>query len=96
MLTTSGQMTQGAPGNRRVRRDGWIQVKLWAPADTGASSAAGMADSIRRMLEMVELASPVSGDEPVTTAAGATQPVGVDGRWYVTLVRIPFYYVETK
>jgi hypothetical protein len=96
MLTTSGQMTQGAPGSRRVRRDGWIQVKLWAPADTGASGAAGMADAVRVMLEMVELASPVAGDEPVTTGAGSTQPVGVDGKWYLTLVRIPLYFVETK
>jgi len=96
ILTTSGQMTQGALGNRRVRRDGWIQVKLWTPADTGAAGAAGMADSVRGLLEMVEMPSPNAGDEPVVTAAGSTQPVGTDGRWYLTLVRIPMYFVETK
>lgn len=95
-LTTSAQMTQGARKTRRVRRNGYVQVKLWTPADTGAAGGAGLADTVRTVLEMVELPSPLAGDEPVTTQAGNTSPIGIDGRWYMTLVRIPFWYAETK
>jgi hypothetical protein len=37
-----------------------------------------------------------SGDESLTTEAGTPLPIGTDGRWYMVLVRIPFWYVETK
>ncbi len=89
-------MSQGRIGTRRVRRDGWITVKLWVPADTGTHGPAGLDDDVRRILEMVRLPSPIGGDEALTTFAANMLPVGVDGRWYMSLVRVPFWYAETK
>jgi hypothetical protein len=93
-MTTSRATTQGAKHRRRVQRDGWIQVKAWSPANEGRAGAAALADAVRQILELVDLPSPISGDEPVTTFAGVTQTIGTDGRWYTQLVRIPFWYVD--
>jgi len=95
-LTTSSQTTMGRAGMRRVRRDGWFTVKLWTPADHGAHGAAALADLCRDLLEMIDIASPAPNDEPLTTGAGYTQPVGIGGDSYMCLVRVPFWYVETK
>lgn len=35
--TTSQQMTTGRVGTRRVRRNGWLQVQVYADADQGAA-----------------------------------------------------------
>ena len=94
-MTTSRQTTQGPKRTRRVQRNGWIQGKTWSPANEGRAGAAALADAVRRVFEQVDLPSPVPGDEPVTTFAGVTQTIGTDGRWYLQLVRIPFWYVET-
>lgn len=93
-LTTSQQMTHGTRGARRTQRNGWIQVKLWSPANAGVAGAAALGDAVREILEMVSLPSPIAGDEPVTTQAANSGPSGTDGRWYMTLVRIPFWFVE--
>lgn len=96
--TTSQQMTHGRSGKRRVRRNGWIQVKLWGPVDRGAEGLADLGDAAQAILEMVAIPSPVAGDDPVTTQAamaGSAQGA-VDGRWYMAVTRIPFWYVETK
>ena len=95
-LTTSLQMTQGAPSTRRVQRNGWISVKLWGPANAGAMGVALLADRARTLLEMVDMPSPVTGDEPVTTLAGVTRPAGTDSRWYMCVVQVPFWYSQTK
>lgn len=95
-LTSSQQTTQGARGNRRVRRNGWIQVKFWVPANVGSKPAAELADVARGILEMVSMPSPVPGNEPLVTQGAAPSRGGEDGRWYMTLLRIPFWYVETK
>ena len=94
-LTTSQQTTQGARRSRRVQRNGWIQVKTWSPANEGRAGAAELADAVRRIFELVDLPSPIAGDEPVRTFAGVTQTIGTDGRWYTQVVRVPFWYVET-
>lgn len=94
--TTSSQMTQGAPRSRRVRRNGWITVKLWVPADTGAAGMSVLKDAARELLEAIAIPSPLASDEQITTMAGSDTPVGVDGRWYMGLVRMPFWYSETK
>jgi hypothetical protein len=94
--TTSSQMTMGARGTRRTRRDGWITVKLWVTADTGATGMAALKGAVRNLLEMISIPSPLASDEQITTLAGSDTPVGVDGRWYMELVRLPFWYSETK
>lgn len=92
--TTSRTTTQGAKHQRRVQRDGWIEVKTWSPANEGRRGAAVLVDAVRQALELVDLPSPVLDDESVTTFASVTQPLGTDGRWYMQLVRIPFWYVN--
>lgn len=94
--TTSAQMTLGRAGIRRTRRDGWIVVKLWGPANAGSAGLAALADKVRVILEMVALPSPVAGEEPIVTFAGHTQPIGEDGRWSMSMVRVPCYWTETK
>lgn len=96
--TSSQQRTTGKVGNRKVRRDAWIQVKLWGPADRGAAGIAGLCDAARKVLEMVSLPSPIAGDDPVTTQAAMAGPGQgtIDGRWYLGLVRIPAWFRETK
>lgn len=95
-MTSAAQTTHGRVGTRRVRRDGWIQVKLWSPANAGAAGMAGLCDTVRGILEMVSLPSPVAGDDPVTTLAANMGPSGADGRWYMQLVRVPFWFRELK
>lgn len=105
MLTTAmlgaTQRTTGRAGTRKVMREGWIMVKLWSAVDTGMTRPAQLADEVRGILEMQSLPSPIAGDDPVTTKAevwsrrgGASE--GTDGRWYMQLVRVPFYYFEMK
>lgn len=96
MLTTSSQMTHGGPGTRRVRRYGWAQVKLWVPAGTRTAGAGGLADSVRDILEARSFASPIAGDEALITLGASSTPPSEDGRWYTMVVRVPFWYAETK
>jgi hypothetical protein len=104
-LTVAGQMTQGAAGTRRERHNGWINVKLWTLANIGTASpatadgrgprATDLTETVRSVFRMRELASPVAGDEPITTGSPVPQPIGTDARWYMCLVRTPFWYVQT-
>lgn len=94
-VTGGAQRTQGGPGIRRVQRNGYLQAKFWTPANAGSRPAAELADVARGILELVQMPSPAGG-EPVVTQAAMPQRGGEDGRWYMTLLRVPFYYVETK
>lgn len=94
--TTSQQRTQGAPGTRRVKRNAWATVKLWVPAGERTAGMAVLVQLVRSLLEMVDIASPIAGEEAITTLAASGLPVGTDGRWYIELVRVPFWYAETK
>lgn len=96
--TTSQQITHGRAGRRKVRRNGWIQVKLWGPVDQGAAGLTVLSDVAQGILEMVSLPSPVPGDDPVTTLAANAGPGGADtdGRWWMQVLRVPMWYVETK
>lgn len=93
--TTSYQQTVGRLNTRRVSRQGWIVVKIWVPSGTGAASvAAKLVDVARPIFEMVDLPSPIAGDDALVTSAANQQPIGTEGRWYMMLVRTPFIYVE--
>lgn len=96
--TTGAQVTHGRTGTRRFRRNGWLQVKLWGPANQGAAGLTALADAAQGILEAVSLPSPVAGDDPVTTLAANAGPGGAstDGRWWMQVVRVPFWYRETK
>lgn len=91
--TGAQQITTGPPGTRRVVRSGYAMVKIWTPGDKGTQLASQLADSARTALECVDI--PVAGAEPITLLAGQTQEIGVDGRWYMSLVRFPFRYYAT-
>lgn len=96
--TTSQQMTHGRTGRRKVRRNGWLQVKLWGPVNQGAAGLTVISDVAQGILEMVSLPSPVPGDDPVTTLAANAGPGGADtdGKFYMQVLRVPFWYVEEK
>jgi hypothetical protein len=106
-LTTSGTTTQGARGTRRERTSGWIQVKIWTPAGVGvnrspddiavgeAPRAAELAEAVKAIFRMKDLPSPVAAQEPLRTGSPVTLTIGTDGRWFLQLVRTPFWYVET-
>lgn len=105
-LTTGAQTTSGPRGTRRTRRDGWIQIKLWSPAGAGMTRSAAevtagvlpklseLADLVRGIVE--ETTFGASTPDPVTTLAASSTPVVTDGRWAMTVVRVPFWYAETK
>jgi hypothetical protein len=96
--TTSQQATMARPGERRVRRNGYAQVKLWVPAGAATLVASTLGDEAQAILELKQLPSPVASDEPITflpSSAGGAGAV-TDGRWYMTLVRIPMYWFERK
>lgn len=95
-VTTATQRTQGGRGIRRVQRGGAIQLKFWTPANAGSGPAAQLGDAARTILELVTLPSPVPGDEALVTQGAMPSRGAEDGRWYMTLLRIPFWYVETK
>lgn len=96
--TTSRQATHGRIGNRKVRRDGWLQVKLFGPTNEGAAGLTALADVAQGILEMVSLPSPVPGDDPVTTLASNAGAGGADtdGRWFMQVLRIPYWFIETR
>jgi hypothetical protein len=96
-VTASDQMTQGPRGTRRVRRRVWLSVKLWTPAGQGSARLAALADSARALLEMIDMPSPIAGDDPITTlAADAGVPPYTDGHWRMQVVRVPGWYCETR
>lgn len=94
--TTSAQLTTGGPGTRKVQRNGWLVVKLWEAANTGGLGLSVLIDKVRSVFEMKNFASPVSGDQSLTTFATNGEPGGTDGRWAMALARTPFWYTETK
>jgi hypothetical protein len=96
--TSSVQLTTGKRGVRKVRRNLWIQVKLWGPADQGSAAIAELSDKVADLLEMVSLTSPTAGDDPVVTQAAQSGPSGADtdGRWFMSVTRIPGWYMEVK
>ncbi len=96
LFTTSQQMTQGAPSTRRVRRQGWIQVKIWTPAGDRSQTAAGLAGTCRDIFELKTFDGPIFGEEPITVQSGWYAPVSNDGRWYIVLSRFPFWFAETR
>lgn len=103
-LTTAQQTTQGGQGTRRERSGGWVNVKIWTPANTGmVAPAAGDADG-QRATDLAEIARGVfrlktlpgqPGDEGITLQSPVTQTIGTDGRWFMQLVRTPFWYAAT-
>lgn len=95
--TNSQQMTHGRVGQRKVRRNGWIQVKLWGPANVGAHGLTALSDAALGILEMVAFPPPIPGDDPVTTmaASGGGGGLSTDGRWFMYVNRVPFWYRET-
>lgn len=96
--TVSAQMTMGRAPFRRVKRQAWIQVKLWGPTDIGSASLAALGDVVHGILEMTSLPSPLPEDDPVTILAAQAGPSGAstDGRFYQALVRLPMWYSETR
>jgi hypothetical protein len=96
--TTSQQQTAGRRGARRVTRQGWIVVKLWVLADSGTAALAGLVATVRNLFELVDLPSPVAGDDALVTSASNQQPGGpsTDGKWFMQLVRTPFTYTEQR
>jgi hypothetical protein len=94
--SASAQLTVGRAGTRRIRRHGWAVVKLWGPSNAGVAGVAAMVDVVKTILEVVSLDSPNASDERLTTQAANTEPGGEDPRWLMMLVRIPFWYSETK
>jgi|SRR5882672_4818874 len=95
--TTSQQTTMGQVGNRRVRRNLWLQVKMWAAQDVGSVQLADLGDAAQKLLEQKSFPSPVVPDEPVTTYTAQSQgSPSVQGRWMMSLMRIPAWYAEMK
>lgn len=94
--TVSQQITMNRPGARRVKRSGWIQVKLWSPVDTGSASLSALGDVAQGILELKSFPSPVPGDDPVTTLAAQAGAGGAatDGRFYMAVVRVQYWFTE--
>lgn len=87
----SRQMTQGAIGTRRFERRGIIFVKLWGPVDAGRRGLSAFSDGIRAFLGSTSINA--GGDpEPITTLDALPQEAGVDGRWFMLVVQVPFRY----
>lgn len=96
--TVSTQSTMGRAPFRRVRRQGWIQCKLWSPVNVGSAALSALGDVAQGILELKSLPSPLPEDDPITilAAQGGASGADTDGRWYQALVRMPFTYSETK
>lgn len=98
--TTARQATQGRPGTRRVRRDVWIQVKLWSPAGVGAKRITELGNDVQKIFELQSLVGPIAGDDPLTIQASTGFKRGgqagtTDGRWTMALLRFPAWYSDT-
>ncbi len=86
------QGSMGPVGSQRFESKGYIAVQLFTPSDAGASTARGLCDDVRKVLERKGF---VVGSETVVTFAGSTKSPTTDGRWYQVTVTVPFLYWQT-
>lgn len=96
VTSNSQQATMGRTGTRRVKRQGYVQLKLWGPKDQGVAGITALADAAQGILEMKSLPSPLAEDDPVTFLASQNGGNTTDGRWFMILTRLPFWYSETR
>lgn len=87
----SRQTTLGT--SPRWTREGNIAVQIFTMSNTGTKRASELADDVRTVLEgrFIE----VVGDH-VVTSAGSSSPGGADGKWFITLVTVPYRFDEIR
>jgi hypothetical protein len=86
----SQQITMGPIGSRRFQRSGNVFVQLFGPVNTGQALLASLADDVRSVMEGPQL----GGD--LVIDAGSTREGDEDGQWCMSVVVLPFRYVETR
>lgn len=94
-FTTSNNTTQGPAGTQRVQNNGWVVVKTWTPAGTGRALAAQLAGSVRSVFR-APMISPVPNDEAINAQPGATVTIGTEGRFFMQMIRLPFWYTDRQ
>lgn len=90
--TVSHRLTMGLT-HRRWSRIGLIAVQLFGEVNVGEGCLAQLADDTRSILEGI-----VFGGGQGWTDAGTTNDAvkDTDGRWFMKLVTIPFWYQQQR
>ena len=91
----TSQQTMGGVGNRRVQRNGMIQVKLNGPPDEGRKGVDAYVRHVNAILEMVSLPASVP-DDGVWTDEASPRELGSDGQYWTLMLLIPFRFWEMK
>lgn len=92
--TTSSQMTMGGPGEREIRRNGWIQIKLWTPAGARTDGMGQLAQAVRSLFEFKSIAGVDASTETIDVLDCTPQSTQNDGRWYSRVIVAPYQFFE--
>lgn len=93
---TGIQISQGGIGTRRFEYTGVIWVQLFGAVDRGRKPLSDLVPDIQTVFDSLSLASPVVGDEPLTTGAAATRESPTDNRWVMQSSLIPARYYQLR
>lgn len=87
--TVSKQTTMGSAPSRRFEREGFVMVQVFANVNVGRGELADLAADVRTVLEGKRFAG-------LVIHAGSTQETPSDGVWAMTVISLPFRYVELR
>lgn len=91
--TVRNQISMGPKGSRRFQSKGRIAVQLFGDVNRGRAQVSGLADDVRAVLESIALV--VTG-QPLCTYGATTNEQKTDGRWFSSLVLVPFDYYDIR
>jgi len=87
--TDAGQETMGSIGSRKYIRRGTIYVQLFTLTDAGTSESGLLSEQIRDIFEGKRI-------DVIVVNNGIIHEPGIDGKWFYTLIEIPFEFSITK
>ena len=89
--TDGGQETLGTVGSRKFSRTGSVFVQIFTPENSGLSGADALLPIARAIFEGSRITQTT-----IRFLNVVAREIGLDGKWYQTMVEAAFEYDETK
>jgi hypothetical protein len=87
--SVGSQETLGVIGNRKYNRQAEIKVQVFTLANTGTQKSDEITTAVQNIFEGNTF-------DRVYIDNSSINEIGVDGKWFMALVDISFFYDETK